>query len=44
MSDDRIDQPPVYMPGIDLTLWLLIVVMVLIGGAIATASFILILG
>ena len=44
MNDDRMEKAPVYLPGIDLTLWVLIVFMVLAGGAIVTASLILIIG
>ena len=44
MDDERIEQRPIYLPGIDLTLWLLIVAIGLIGGAVVTASLILIFG
>jgi hypothetical protein len=44
MDDERIEHAPVFMPGIDLALWLAIIFWVVVGGAIVTASLVLIIG
>jgi membrane protein required for beta-lactamase induction len=44
MDDERLQDAPVFMPGIDLTLWLAIIFWIVVGGAIVTASLILIIG
>ncbi|MDX6284805.1 MAG: hypothetical protein QOG53_290 [Frankiales bacterium] len=43
MNDDHIERRPIYLPGIDLTLWVLIVFLLLAGAAIVTGSLILII-
>lgn len=44
MDDDRIERAPVFLPGIDLTLWVAIIFWLVLGGAIVTGSLVLIIG